>query len=232
MITSNVYQRTFFIRFAGATGTAFTVDVDGRQYIVTAQHVIDGIEKARSIEIFRDGEWRALDVRIVGTGDSRDVGLDVAVLAADTRISPAHPLPATSAGIAYGQQVFFLGFPYGLHTMLDLNNGFPLAIVKSGIISGSIGHGPGEREVFLLDGHNNPGFSGGPVVFRHLNQPNGQLRVMGVVSAYRSEAMDVTLNGKPTGLTSVANTGIVLCPSIKRATDMIQANPVGFPLAL
>jgi len=41
-VTSNVLLRTLLIAIPGTkwvpTGTAFTIDVDGRQYLVTAKH--------------------------------------------------------------------------------------------------------------------------------------------------------------------------------------------------
>ena len=63
----------------------------------------------------------------------------------------------------YGQDVYFLGFPYGLHgDMSALSNDLPFPFVKKGIIS--LFHNDGVNRIYL-DGHNNPGFSGGPVVF-------------------------------------------------------------------
>jgi hypothetical protein len=98
-------------------------------------------------------------------------------------------------------------------------------------MSGSVGS-KRNPEVFLLDGHNNPGFSGGPVVFRRANKIGEEFRVMAVVSAFRTEDVEVRFQGQPTGLTSATNTGIVVCPSIKQVTDMIAANPIGPDIAV
>ena len=43
MVPSNALQRTLYIRRSDSVGTAFTVDRNGRQYIVTARHVVDDI---------------------------------------------------------------------------------------------------------------------------------------------------------------------------------------------
>lgn len=222
MITANVFQRTFFIKSGNSTGTAFSIDVDNRRYLVTASHVCADGENTTEIQIYHEATWKNLPVKVVGMGDPTRLDADIAVLAADTVIGAAHPLPASSEGLIWGQDVYFLGYPYGLHTLANVNGGFPLPLVKRALMSGSVGT---EFEVFLLDGHNNPGFSGGPVVFK----PSGsqQFSVMGVVSAYRTEEMPVTLNGQPTGLAGAANTGIIIAPSIKRATDMIESNPIG-----
>jgi len=229
MITSNVFQRTFFIKFGDSTGTAFAIDIDNRQYLVTARHVIEGIGETGSVEVYHCDEWKKVATRTVGMGAAAEIASDIAVLAPAVRMAPPHPLEATSEGLVWGQSTYFLGFPYGLHTVADVTNGYPLPIVKGAIMSGTLA-GAKPHEVYLLDGHNNPGFSGGPAVFRPAEKQGAALRVLGVVSAYKTEEVEVTMQGQQTGLASRANTGIVVCPSIKQATDMIEANPIGFEL--
>lgn len=229
MITSNVLQRTFFIRVGEATGTAFTLDVDKRQYLVTARHVCPTRAGKTSIDIYHDGAWKAVEVTVVGLGEANKIESDVAVLAPEHQLSLSHPLEPSTRDLVWGQDVFFVGFPFGLHTISPVNNGYPIPIIKGAVMSGVI-KGEGGKEVFLLDGHNNPGFSGGPVVFTKLGAPNAEFRVMGVVSGYRTQQVDVTLSGKATGLVSATNTGIVLCPSIARTKDLIRANAIGAPV--
>ena len=91
---------------------------------------------------------------------------------------------------------------------------------------------PSEREkgLFILDGINNTGFSGGPAVFQLGENRNADFQVFGVVSAYREDKVKVTRKGEETDFTSMANTGLMYCPSIMRAVDMIEANPIGFNL--
>lgn len=105
-------------------------------------------------------------------------------------------------------------------------DGFPIPIIKSATMAG-IADYPGSYSTFLLDGHNNSGFSGGPVVFRSGENKENPLVVLGIISGYRTEVAPVTLAGKPTELASEVNTGIVICPTIKVATDFIDRNPIG-----
>jgi hypothetical protein len=229
MMTSNVYHRVFYLKYKLATGTCFTLDIDDRQYIVTARHVISGINDGDEIAMFHNGNWLSSDVRVVGLGSIDDISDDIAVLSIKYRMSPPMPMEATSAGLIFGQDVYFLGFPYGLYTDTDVMRGFPLPLVKKAIVSGRIGSS-GRPEIFLLDGHNNPGFSGGPVVFTKPGRTRPDYKVLGVVSGYRLHEGDVYLNGKPTGLKHAENSGTIIAPSIKRATEMIIANPIGLPL--
>ncbi len=62
--------------------------------------------------------------------------------------------------MALSQDAFFLGYPFGMGTYIHEVQAW--AFVKKGIIS-SFGKLGGVRRIFL-DGMNNPGFSGGPVV--------------------------------------------------------------------
>ena len=110
MITSNIIHRTFHIQWNGDTGMGFTIDHGSKQYLVTARHVVEGIESGRSIKIFHNKEWKDLVVNVVGIGKG---DLDVAVLACSVRLSPSHLLVASSEDIAYGQTVSFLGYPFG-----------------------------------------------------------------------------------------------------------------------
>lgn len=159
MITSNVIHRVFRIRQGGREATSFTLDVDGRQYIVTARHAVETLQDSGVIDIFAHGVWNSSPVRLVGHAPGER---DISVLAVDHQLTPARlTMEPTSKGVIYGQDVFFLGFPYGLlGKFLLTEHGPPLPLVKKAAVSLFQ-----SDEVFLLDGHNNPGFSGGPVVF-------------------------------------------------------------------
>jgi len=41
MLPTNIFYRTFFVR-AGQYGTAFTLDVDGQEFLITAAHLLSG----------------------------------------------------------------------------------------------------------------------------------------------------------------------------------------------
>ena len=126
--TTNILQRTFRIAHEGQEGTCFTVDVDDRQYVVTAKHIAQSIDGPCVVNIFHDGTWKNLHAELVGHSKE---GIDITVLAPTQQLSPAHPLHATSTGIALGQDVLFLGFPYGLaNDMGELNNYLPVPLAR------------------------------------------------------------------------------------------------------
>ena len=43
-VSFNVFYRVLMIRTSNGQGTGFTLDVDGRQYVVTAKHMVAGLQ--------------------------------------------------------------------------------------------------------------------------------------------------------------------------------------------
>ena len=48
-IVSNVFTRVLLIKTPAGEGTAFTLDVDSRQYLVTAKHLVGGLNGKSTI---------------------------------------------------------------------------------------------------------------------------------------------------------------------------------------
>ena len=234
-ITPGLLQRTFHIKFGNGTGTAFVIDRNERQYLVTARHVVKCVTTGDSISVFHEREWKKIPIKVVGIG----VGApDIAVLTAPVQLAPAQSLEATSGGLGYGQNVHFLGFPFGWDGGAeDINLDYPLPFIKAGIVS-AIKHTYATR--IYIDAHGNTGFSGGPVVFAKDNDPQKELRIAGVIAeAPRPRLRPVVdKSGKPLidedgePIAHFAeNQGIVVAFGINHATDLIDKNPIGFPLS-
>ncbi len=221
MVTADVIQRTFHIKYNDAVATCFTIDVDNKQYIVTAKHVIEGFPDFGVIELFKDSVWIELPAKLVGHCSG---SIDISVLALDRQISPSFPLEPTSSGLAYGQDVYFLGFPHMMRgeAYAD-NNGFPFPFVKKAIVSW-IAYENGIQTCYL-DGHNNPGFSGGPVVFERYGEEG--LKVCAVISAYRYSRDPVYQGENAIPYEVRSNTGIIISYGIQHAVALIRENPIG-----
>jgi S1-C subfamily serine protease len=220
VVPNNILQRTFHIAHNGAVGTGFTIDVDGRQYLVTARHVVEGLASGSQITALRSGTWQPIDIGDVWHSPT---GADASLLSLKTQLSPAHNIVVgDEASLFLSQQIFFLGFPYGLNMEAgQMNNGYPLPFVKTGIVS-SFSSVSGGSQLIYCDGHNNPGFSGGPIVTVSANK---HVTVIAVVSAYRYNEDPVLLNGVDTGLTYRANTGLVIGYGVKEL--FLQARAAG-----
>ncbi|MCP4082303.1 MAG: trypsin-like peptidase domain-containing protein [Planctomycetaceae bacterium] len=153
MLTANVLRRVVQIRWQNSTGSGFTVEISGRQYLLTAKHVIDGFAGGE-IDIFDGSYFVPKNFELVGYSSDKDI----AVLAHESQLTVTLPMPVSDKGMVLGQSAYFLGFPYG-YAYINIQNG-ALPLVKSATVSAFNVDGR-----LVLDGHNNPGFSGGPVVF-------------------------------------------------------------------
>ena len=221
-VTNNILQRTFHIGYKGQSGTCFTIDVQDRRYLITARHIVGSIQDDAVVNISYNRRWLPLHVRLVGHG----VGdIDVTVLAPQELFGAPHPLRLTTADLILAEDIYFLGFPYGLSMEVEtkLNAGFPLPLVKKAVVS-AFGFEDGPM---LLDGHNNIGFSGGPVARRGTK---GGQTVIGVVSGYEAERQRVRdEDDNETPYTYYTNTGIIIAHNIRHALEIIEANPIGIP---
>lgn len=211
MISANIYQRIFQLWAGDGSGTAFAFEHEGRQYLATAKHVVDG---ARPLLITQHGKPRAFGVRSVWQSPSADV----AVISLAQQLAPTLPVKFSRDGMWFSQDAYFLGFPFGMawEPKGEPNRGFPMALVKRALISGEFESDP-EHRVMLLDGHANEGFSGGPVV---VNAPKPRdMQIIGIVIGYRAQVLAVRDTARSVIGDVQANTGLMLAEDIALALD-------------
>lgn len=225
MITKDVFDRVFFVR-GDSYGTAFTGDVAGRQYLISASHLFpaDPIE----IQIYLDDRWQTVGVRVVGRSKGSS---DIVVLALDRLLSHTQQIQLTSADMFVSQEVYLLGFPHkGGLAGGPIFPGRPLPFVKRGLLSGWELDADNRIVAAYIDTYSNVGLSGGPVVFV---AQNGERRIGGVISMYRLEEESVLDKyGEPTGMTVKQNSGIAIAANIRLAMEWIVRNPVGPSLSV
>jgi serine protease Do len=129
------------------SGTGFVVDKNG--YIVTNNHVVDGVDR---IKVKLHGDETEYRARVIGT----DRETDLAVLKIDVKRALAPVIIANSDSVQVGDWAVAIGSPFGLE-----------ASVTAGIVSavdrGSIGNGQFQRFI-QTDAAINPGNSGGPLL--------------------------------------------------------------------
>jgi S1-C subfamily serine protease len=224
-VTGNVLARTFQIRVPEGTGSAFIIDYRDRQYIVTANHMVASMGERGTVEFFANQQWVALPFKILHGASKCD---DVAVLIPDEKqILKVDAIPVADSYI-FGQEAFFAGFPYGLYTTFS-NSKQIVPLLKHGYVSARVSCSaiyPNEPEgagVILLDGMNNHGFSGGPVVIVDPSDANHRNKLIGVISGFQGENVSVSVNGvEQKQATVMENSGIVVVVPIQRATALIE----------
>ena len=105
--------------------------------------------------------------------------------------------------VGFGIETFFYGFPLTNMGTEALGIKFPL--VKNAVLSGMVKYNG--VDVLVLDGHNNRGFSGGPVVVYDTSKK--KMCLIGVISGYFPESRSVQYKGDR--LSFDENSGIILC---------------------
>jgi S1-C subfamily serine protease len=230
--TGNVLTRVYEIQFRGFSGTAFILDYEDRQYFVTARHLMENAGDKATVELLgpSDKAWKSYPVTVL-LGKNKCV--DVAVLVPnDKKLTAAEPIPYPYQ-FAFGQEAYFLGFPYGLYTTFAGDSAGGVALIKHAYVSAQVNcsaimpDGDKNERLILLDGLNNPGFSGGPVVAPDMFSPFTNIRVqklIAVIGGFRNENSPLNVDGKAMpNATTVTNTGIIIATPIEKAVELIKA---------
>jgi hypothetical protein len=254
-ITDTAFKRVLEIEVGDHSGTAFTIEVDGRQYLVTAKHLVASLKANDVINVRTDDGWKELKVKVYPYEDP----IDVAVLIADFQVTASSvSVELTTAGVRFGQEALFLGFPYDQFYAPggEYNDHHPAPFIKRATMSSIVPEGTGS--VLYLDGYNNPGFSGGPIVYRDLSRNDFVFKVAGVVTGFFPELRPVmnpveikpnedlkdvdpwriiTVGGKKYRLEDTkqkvsTNTGIIKGYNISFALELIKKHPDGPKVAL
>jgi len=196
--TNNLWTRVLMVESPFGRGTTFSLDVDQREYWITAKHILNGREhppygsvenKSERLKILNPGiqgeQWLTVDFSVLDPGKDIDI-----VVLAPRNLLLSNPLPSvtpSAAGVMLGGNCEFLGFPYGGGWRAKFDNGSSvwMPYVKHCFVSALASEE--DKKFWVLDGINNAGFSGGPVAY----QTGPQQQVFAVVSGYLTEPTDV-----------------------------------------
>lgn len=221
LIDFSVFQKVIPIKYNGKYASSFILQLNNTDHIITAKHLFPKTLKSNSvieIETLSDTGWVKFDAIILF---HENPNIDIAVLNLTTHRFH-NDLLRMDPSFAISQECYFLGYPFGMISEAPskaFNDGFPIPFVKKAIISAAKDSFLGN--VLYLDGHNNPGFSGGPVVIIDLDSDlNSHYKVIGVVSGYVNDDKDFqTPFGK---LIYSENSGIILVYSAKHISEIVN----------
>ena len=147
--------------------------------------------------------------------------MDIAVFETEEKVSQPFKVQVTSTGEAggptMGQLVWFLGYPFGGIGSRWINGQAPF--IKRGTMSAIVATNP-DAVVLYIDGFNNPGFSGGPIVY--WNFTTHAYGIIGVVMGYKEDTAKVLVNGVHMDTQLLVNSGILIGYSIQHALQAID----------
>ncbi len=240
MITTNVLHRVFHIRSKGrmenGKGTCFALDKNEKRYIITALHIFKnvGIDlkqgRAITVDIYHDNGWRPVKLQLIGLDQKADIA--VFTFAPDyndtvNKMNQAlYLLDGNMANVVYGQQVYFLGFPFGMVGDTIDTRKLPLPFVKSGVLT-VFEPDFFRSHLFYVDGNSNPGFSGGPVVATKFGGKAHEFCVVGVLTSSCYTKSIGFLDNRRIVAEFPENTGLIKVSSINCVNEIIKANPSG-----
>jgi S1-C subfamily serine protease len=224
-VLGEILSRTVFIKLKGSNegGSAFALDYKGKLYLVTARHVIEGVAKSDAIiEVRRSDKWE--DHLTVRTLYPSSADADIAVFETnETAAQPFEIAPMgipTTAGVTFGQQVWFIGYPFGMSSVMAKGSAIAaLPFMKRGSMSAIDASNP-DAVVFYIDGFNDPGFSGGPVIYWEFT--THKYKVLSVVIGYKPDTAKMMINGQQVDTNLLVNSGILVSYSIRHAIDAIE----------
>lgn len=182
------FQSVFKIKCGKSIGTAFFLDHKKKSYLISAKHIFPDKKSGDSIslQILKDGKW----IVYRGVVFFHSIPeIDISVILPQDQDLMNSPYNLLELETPLGSEGFFLGFPYNYlsHDKGNINDGFPFPLIKKAVSSGV--YHEENYHIVILDGHNNPGFSGGPVIFKNRIKEHGEVewRLDSVISAYVSQ---------------------------------------------
>jgi hypothetical protein len=182
------------IQTSNGQGTGFTIDVDGRQYLITARHLVNGMGPQGTVQIGKFGSTATSPIafdNFVMQIFRCPGSIDIAVLVPPAPLTVVETMvPVDSSGFFIGQNAYFVGFPLGMHSQAKTNPPRPIGFVKQGMISGVQYEQDGDGDLIFLDGYNVFGFSGSPVTYWEPQNDKTPARsyVIGVISGFTADS--------------------------------------------
>jgi hypothetical protein len=207
-VTADILRQTYLIQTDTLQGSCFLVEVENQEYLVTAKHLFRSnlkVGDSTNIKIIQENKVRSFKAKYFTHPDN---SIDIALLKLPVSIKVITPFPVDGQ-VTLGQDIYFLGFP-NFNTLQFHTSGTigKLPLVKKGIVSGWIN--TNSYILYFLDGHNNPGFSGGPVIC--IDNATQKPFILGIISGYYFENKPVkNREGKYETTHVEENSGIIKC---------------------
>ena len=175
------------MRTPAGAGTAFAYGSEFDSFFLTASHNLVSTVEGDNVLFSRPDGWTDLVVdRVWHHPDGDDLA---AFTIRDFRWKVEKDANQRKFNLSIGEELKFIGFPHGLTGNYPTLNGFSTPFVKTASFSGV--YAVGNRRWNMLDGINNPGFSGGPIYAK--STEDGVPALFGVISGYRVEERSKSL---------------------------------------
>lgn len=219
------------INFNQQIGSATLLRLFDKTYVCTAAHVISGAHVGDNLGVELNSGWAYSQVEEIHLSST---GLDVAFIALSEISEGGLPKDRLDQSIVIGQPVMYCGYPLNMSTNIPgLGLSHPVPLFRQGLVSGRISESG--IELFLVDGFNNAGFSGGPI-FKN-GERAGEPKLFAIVSGFKFDAPSPVLKRLPNGEFETAgdywvrpNSGFVISIGINDALKSCFGEEAGLPV--
>ncbi len=221
-------NNTFNLIYQKNAGTCFLLGNNNKNYLITARHLFDKFNKngdTINIELLNTtGNDKLKCVLLI----HKNLEIDIAVLKILNMAYKASGFQLSEIAIMAGEDCFFFGFPYNINSQgSKIHNGFPFPLIKKATYSGVNRTNSGAVKYFL-DGHNNPGFSGGPIITRDFSSNDlfQRWKLVGVISAYKYQEnkSELKIDSSVYSISIRENSGIVIAYSQIHIKEILDIN--------
>lgn len=180
-ITANTLQRVYQVKSWNWVWTWFTIEKNNIQYLITAKHIYKW-----EIEVLINNEFVKLDSLPIFP-DNSDV--DIVAFNLNNHISPTLDVWIWTKGVIYGQDVFFLWYPFWTRDWSNtiIWNTF-VPFIKKWVLSAI--NNSKWYWILFIDWHNNKWFSGWPIIF---NDKNNKPCIWWIISGYKYDLDETKL---------------------------------------
>jgi hypothetical protein len=223
MVVPNVQDLGYTLKIISGEdiGTCFIVVDSPHTFLVTAKHMFPNPRNGQKVSFAID--TNSTKMQLTGTLfiDSLSF-VDVAIIEPDKFYAEEGiQLKQPEAGVGF--EGFFLGFPFNISSadVGKFMGGLPIPLVKRCALSGLL-----VKEgvvIYLLDGQNNPGFSGGPVFFPMSSKmTERESGLLGIISAYYQQPDSIET--KTGAINYSENSGIMIAYSAETIWRILRQN--------
>ena len=219
-LSLDMLTNVWHFKYKDKSGTSFVISDKEQNYVVTAKHLFGDIDNGDFIkfQVEQNSIWKEAYGYIFFDTIAKS---DIVLIKSINIRNINSPFSLKPINILLGDEGFFIGFPYGRRSIPKDQEfqGFPIPLVKKAGFSGltSINN----STIIYLDGHNNPGFSGGPVLFTdRVKGGDNKLHLIGVISAYVSQENEV--NSSMGKLNYIENSGIIVSYGVSHILNILE----------
>lgn len=224
-VTNDILECTFKIQTDTQSGTGFLIGRPDSNFMITARHLFRKSYKNGDkivYWVYGKDSWEAFDGTLLLHKNPK---VDIAIIKPDS-IGKWNPtLNSNLPAMFLGEDAIFLGFPYDIipsRKMADVELYYPYPIFKKAMNCENV-----ESDsiiYYLFEGHNNSGFSGGPILLKSWKQkplPTYN-RLIAVVHGFYPGAL--TLDTDKGKMIFAENSGIMLGVPAFYITEIFEQN--------